>query len=60
MPWLNRVLQEYGIHHDEYKIPIDVLATLEKKKDAAAKNIAAAAEARKRKGVGLEGLFPGS
>jgi hypothetical protein len=29
MPRLNRVLEEFGIHHDEYVDPPDVLAAIE-------------------------------
>jgi hypothetical protein len=53
MPWLNRVLEELGIHHEEYEIPPEVLASLEekkKKKKNAAKNTTAAAKSKKRKG----------
>jgi hypothetical protein len=50
MPRLNRVLKELGIHHEEHKVPLEVLAMIEKK--AAAKNAMAAAESKKRKGIG--------
>jgi hypothetical protein len=50
MPWLNRVLEELGIHHEEYEIPPEVLASLEEKKKNAAKNTTAAAKSKKRKG----------
>jgi hypothetical protein len=52
MPHLNRVLEEFGIHHEEYVVPPDVLATIEeKKRKAATKNATAAAESKKRKGM---------
>jgi ribosomal protein L12E/L44/L45/RPP1/RPP2 len=38
MPQLNRVLEELGIHHEEHSIPPEVLATIEEKKKATAKN----------------------
>jgi len=37
----------------EYVIPLDVLLSLEKNKDATVKNVTATAEARKRKGGGV-------
>jgi len=52
MAWFNRVLEEYGIHHKEYDVPVEVIASLEKKKDVAAKNVTMTAEAKKRKGGG--------
>jgi hypothetical protein len=53
MPRLNRVLEELGIHHEEHKVPTEVLAMIEeKKKKATAKNTMAAAESKKRKGIG--------
>jgi hypothetical protein len=53
IPQLNRVLEELGIHHEEYDIPADVLTVIEeKKKKAAAKNTTVVAEAKKRKGTG--------
>jgi hypothetical protein len=52
MPRLNRVLEEFGIHHDEYVVPPDVLATIEElKRKAAAKNVTTVAELKKRKGT---------
>jgi hypothetical protein len=52
MPRLNRVLEEFGIHHEEYLVPPNVLATIEeKKRKAAAKNVTAVAELKKRKGM---------
>jgi hypothetical protein len=51
MSWLNWVLEELGIHHEEYVVPLEVFASIEeKRKKAAAKNATAAAESRKRKG----------
>jgi len=50
MPRFNRVFEELGIEYDDYVIPPDVLLGLEKKKDSS--KAVAAAEARKRKGVG--------
>jgi hypothetical protein len=42
MPQLNRVLEEFGIHHEEYVVPPDVLAMIEEKKGkAATKNVTA-------------------
>jgi hypothetical protein len=53
MPWLNRVLEELGIHHEEHEVPTEVLTTIEqKRKKAAAKNAIAAVESKKRKGIG--------
>jgi hypothetical protein len=53
MPRLNRVLEELRIHHEEHKVPPEVLSMIkEKKKKAAAKNAIAAAESKKRKGIG--------
>jgi hypothetical protein len=52
MPQLNRVLEEFGIHHEEYVVPPDVLATIEeKKRKAAVKNVTVVAELKKRKGM---------
>jgi hypothetical protein len=52
MPRLNRVLEEFGIRHEEYVVPLDVLATIEeKKRKATAKNATAATESKKRKGM---------
>ena len=53
MPYFNQVFDEFVIHHEEYEVPVAVIAVLEKKKkDAAAKNMTAAAEAKKWKGGG--------
>jgi len=53
MPYFNRVLEEYDIHHEEYEVPAEVLADLEKKrKDATAKNVTTVVEAKKPKGGG--------
>jgi hypothetical protein len=53
MPWLNRVLEELGIHHEEHEVPTKVLTTIEqKRKKVAAKNATAAVESKKRKGIG--------
>jgi hypothetical protein len=52
MPRLNRVLEELGIHHEEYDIPANVLTMIEEnKKKAVAKNATAVAKAKKRKGA---------
>jgi hypothetical protein len=50
MPLLNRVLEELGIHLEEHKVPLEVLAMIEKK--AAAKNATVAVESKKRKEIG--------
>jgi hypothetical protein len=52
MPRFNRVFEELSIKHDEYIIPLDVILSLEKKKDAA-KNLTVAAESKKRRGGGV-------
>jgi hypothetical protein len=53
MPWLNRVFEELGIHHEEHKVPTKVLKSIEDKtKNAIAKNNTAAAESKKRRGIG--------
>ena len=52
MPHFNYVLEEYGIHHEEYEVPIEVLACIEKKRDAATRNVTVMAEPKKRKGGG--------
>jgi len=52
MPRFNRVFEEYVIHHEEYEVPAEVFAALEKKKEAATRNMTIAAEAKKRKGGG--------
>jgi hypothetical protein len=53
MPWLNRVLEELRIHHEEHSVPPEVLSTIEEKKTkATAKNATVAAKLKKRKGVG--------
>jgi hypothetical protein len=49
MPRLNQVFEELGVHHGEYVVPPEVLASIEKKK-AATKNVTAAAESKKRRG----------
>jgi hypothetical protein len=48
MPRFNRVFEELGIKHDDYVVPLDVLLSLEKRKDAS-KTIVAV-ESRKRGG----------
>jgi hypothetical protein len=51
MPRLNRVFEEFGIHHEEHDVPAKVTKSLEDKaRKAAAKNAMAAVEAKKRKG----------
>jgi hypothetical protein len=53
MPHLNRVFEEFGIHHKEHDVPVKVHKSLEDKaKKAAAKNATTMAKAKKRKGVG--------
>jgi hypothetical protein len=53
MPRLNRVFEEFGIHHEEHDVPAKVHKSLEDKaKKATAKNATAAAEAKKRMGAG--------
>jgi hypothetical protein len=57
IPRLNRVFEELGIHHEEHVVPSKVLASIEKKQKAAAKNATVAAESKKRKGqAGLKTL----
>ena len=52
MPRLNRVFEEFGIHHEEHDVPVKVHKSLEDKaKRATTKNATAAAEAKKRKGT---------
>ena len=52
MPRLNRVFEEFGIHHEEHDVPVKVHKSIEDKaRKAAAKNVTAMAEAKKRKGV---------
>jgi hypothetical protein len=51
------VFEELGIHHEEHVVPSKVLASIEKKQKAAAKNATVAAESKKRKGqAGLKTL----
>ena len=53
MPWLNRVFEELGIHHEEHKVPARVLRSIEDKaKKTVAKNNTAVAESKKRRGTG--------
>ena len=52
MPQFNPVFEELGIKHEEYMIPLEVLLSLEKKKDATTKNTIVAADAKNRKGGG--------
>ena len=53
MPRLNRVFEEFGMHHEEHDVPAKVHKSLEDKaRKAAAKNMTATAEAKKRKGTG--------
>ena len=52
MPWLNRVFEEFRIHHEEHDVPVKVHKSIEDKaRKAAAKNTTVVAEARKRKGA---------
>jgi hypothetical protein len=53
MPYLNRVFEELGIHHEEHDVHAKVHKSLkDKAKKATAKNATAAAEVKKRKGAG--------
>jgi hypothetical protein len=53
MPRLNRVFEEFGIHHKEHDVPTKVHKSLEDKaKKAATKNVTVVVEAKKRKGSG--------
>lgn len=53
MPCLNRVFEEFGIHHEEHDVPAKVHKSLEdKSKKATAKNATVVAELKKRKGGG--------
>ena len=50
MPWLNRVFEEFGIHHEEHHVPMKVHKSIEDKaRKVVAKNVTAVAEVRKRK-----------
>jgi len=52
MPRLNRVFEEFGIHHEEHDVPVKVHKSIEDKaRKAAAKIVTDVAEARKRKGA---------
>ena len=52
MPWLNRVFEEFRIHHEEHEVPAKVYKSIEDKaRKAAAKNTTTVVEARKRKGA---------
>jgi hypothetical protein len=54
MPRPNRVFEELGIHHEEHKVPLKVLASIEEKsKKTATKNTTATAELKKRKGASV-------
>ena len=54
MPWLNRVFEEFRIHHEEHDVPAKVHKSLEDMaRKAAAKNVTAVAKAKKRNGVGV-------
>jgi hypothetical protein len=53
MPRLNRVFEEFRIHHEEHDVPVKVHKSLEDKaKKAATKNATAVEKAKKRKGAG--------
>ena len=53
MPWLNRVFEELGIHHEEHKVPAKVLKSIkDKAKKAIVKNNTIVAESKKRRGTG--------
>jgi hypothetical protein len=47
---LNLVFEELGIHHEEHVVPPKVLASIEKKQKAVAKNATVVVESKKRKG----------
>ena len=52
MPRLNRVFEEFGIHHEEHEVPTKVYKSIEDKaRKANTKNTTAMAEVRKRKGA---------
>ena len=52
MPWLNRVFEEFGIHHEEHDVPVMVHKSIEDKaRKTASKNVTTVVEARKRKGA---------
>ena len=52
MPRLDRVFEEVGIVYREREVPVEVLASIDKKKKMAfAKNVTAEAESKKRKGA---------
>ena len=53
MPRLNRVFEELGIVYREREVPAEVLASIDKKKKASAKNVTAEAESKKRKGAAV-------
>jgi len=53
MPRLNRVFEEVGIIYWEREVPTEVLASIEKKKKAYAKNVTMEAESKKRKGTAV-------
>lgn len=47
------MFKEFGIHHNEHKVPPKVLKSIKDKvRKAAAKNVIVAVEAKKRKGSG--------
>jgi hypothetical protein len=53
MPCLNRVFEEFGIHHEEHDVPAKVHKSFgDKAKKATTKNATTVAEAKKRKGTG--------
>ena len=52
MPCLNRVFEEFGIHHEEHDVPTKIHKSLEDKaRKSTVKNTTAATEAKKRKGT---------
>ena len=54
MPRLNRVFEELGIVYREREVPVEVLASIDKKKKMAfTKNVTAEAESKKRKGAAV-------
>jgi hypothetical protein len=52
MPHFNRVLEEYGIHHEEYEVPTEILAGIKKKRDVATRNVTVKRRPRNRRVVG--------
>jgi hypothetical protein len=54
LPQLNHVFEELGIHHEEHKVPVKVLKSIEDKaRKAAAKNNTIEIESKKRRGTSV-------